>query len=205
MAHFHKSSRPQRVKPYLCTKFGDFSLKNESRNAKRGRLVKWSIMHIFNKGRTSIIELVHDLRALNILAKFQNDPWKFTDVRALTVIFRVRSCKMWKKFAKIFFCQLWKKPEFILINILSPTFVPNLVTLAWTRRSENDNTPQPLDQWMNSPFIGQQVGNCKSFTLTHYLADLFAMHRGPRSIPLCIQHHIQLISLSFQVSRPSHS
>ena len=29
----------------------------------------------------------------------------------------------------------------------------------WTRRSENDNTPQPLDQWTNSPFIGQQVGN----------------------------------------------
>ena len=30
-----------------------------------------------------------------------------------------------------------------------------------TRLSENDNTPQPLDQWKNSPFIGQQVGNCK--------------------------------------------
>ena len=74
-----------------------------------------------------------------------------------------------------------------------------------TRRSENDNTPQPQDQWTNSPFICQQVGNCKSFTLTHYLADLFAMHRGPRSIPLCIQHHTQLTSLSFQVSRPSHS
>ena len=74
-----------------------------------------------------------------------------------------------------------------------------------TRRSENDNTPQPLDQWTNSPFIGQQVGNCKSFTLTHYLADLFAMHRGPRSISFCIQNHIQLTSLSFQVSRPSHS
>ena len=29
---------------------------------------------------------------------------------------------------------------------------------------------------MNSPFIGQQVGNCTSFTLTHYFADLFAMH-----------------------------
>ena len=37
-----------------------------------------------------------------------------------------------------------------------------------TRRLENDNTPQPLDQWMNSPFMGQQIGNCKSFTLTHY-------------------------------------
>ena len=30
------------------------------------------------------------------------------------------------------------------------------------------------------------------------------MHRGPRSMPLCIQHHIELTSLSFQVSRPSH-
>ena len=32
---------------------------------------------------------------------------------------------------------------------------------VWTRPSENDNTPQPLDQWTNSPFMGQQVGNCK--------------------------------------------
>ena len=75
---------------------------------------------------------------------------------------------------------------------------------CWTRRSENDNTPQPLDQWTNSSFIGQQVGNCKSFTLTHYFANLSAMHRGRRSIPLCIQHHIQLTSLSFQVSQTSH-
>ena len=37
------------VKPYLCTKFGDSSLKNEFRNAKRGWLIKWSIMHIFNE------------------------------------------------------------------------------------------------------------------------------------------------------------
>ena len=29
-----------------------------------------------------------------------------------------------------------------------------------TKRSENNNTPQPLNQWMNSPFMGQQVGNC---------------------------------------------
>ena len=76
---------------------------------------------------------------------------------------------------------------------------------TWTKCSENDNTPQPLDLWTNSPFMGRQVGNCKSFTLTHYLADLFAMHCGPTSIPLCIQHHIHLTSLSFQVSRPSHS
>ena len=38
---------------------------------------------------------------------------------------------MRKKFAKFFFAEYEKKTEFILINILSPTFVPNLVTLAW--------------------------------------------------------------------------
>ena len=65
-----------------------------------------------------------------------------------------------------------------------------------------------LIQWTNSPFMGQQVhgvGNCKSFTLTHYLANPFAMHCGTRSIPLCIQHHIQLTALSFQVNWPYHS
>ena len=80
----------------------------------------------------------------------------------------------------------------------------NIIGLI-TRRSENDNIPQPLDQLTNSPFIGQQVGNCKSFTLTHCLADLFATHHDSRSIPLHTQHHIQLTSLSFQVSQPSHS
>ena len=90
-------------------------------------------------------------------------------------------------------------------NICKLSATMNSIML-WTitRRSENDNTPQPLDQWTNSSFIGQQVGNCKSFTLTHYFADLSAMHRDCRSIPLCIQHHIQLTSLSFQVSQTSH-
>ena len=81
---------------------------------------------------TSIIRLVRELRAMTVLATFQNDPWKFTDVRALTVIFRVRSCKMRTKIA-IFF-PIVKKTEFVLINIFSPTFVPNLVTLAWKMR-----------------------------------------------------------------------
>ena len=81
----------------------------------------------------------------------------------------------------------------------------NFVEQGYNKAFREDNTPQPLDQWTNSPFIGQQVGNCKSFTLTQYLADLFAMHRGPRSISLCIQHHIQLTSLPFQVSQASHS
>ena len=37
------------VKPYLCTKFGDSSLKNEFRNAKSNWLIKWPIMRIFNE------------------------------------------------------------------------------------------------------------------------------------------------------------
>ena len=83
-------------------------------------------------GRTSIIEFVQDLRAMNVHAIFKNDLWKFTDVRALTVIFHVWSCKMRKKNRQIFFLLFMKKKtEFILINIFSPTFVPNLVNLAW--------------------------------------------------------------------------
>ena len=85
------------------------------------------------------------------------------------------------------------------------TYCQNVVHQLTTRRSENDNTPQPLDQWTNSPFMGQQVGNCKSFTLTHYLADLFAMHCDPRASPSWIRHCIQLASLLFQVDQPSHS
>ena len=36
----------------MCTKFGDLSLKNESRNAKIDHLIKWSIMRIFNEAKT---------------------------------------------------------------------------------------------------------------------------------------------------------
>ena len=106
------------------------SLKNEVRNAKRAWLIKWSIMRIFNEGRTSMIELVWDFRVINVLAKFENVPWKIMDVRVLTVMFHVRCWKMPKKFAIFFFWQLCINPEFILITIISPTIVPNLVTLA---------------------------------------------------------------------------
>ena len=56
----------------------------------------------------------------------------------------------------------------------------------WTRRSENNNTPQPLDQWEFhiDPLLGWSI--CHAPWL--------------RSIPLCIQHHIQLTSLSIQVT-----
>ena len=57
-----------------------------------------------------MIELVRDLKAINVLAKFENDPWKIKDVRVLTVIFHVRSWKMRKKFAKFFFLATMVKP-----------------------------------------------------------------------------------------------
>ena len=31
-----------------------------------------------------MIEIVRDLRVINVLAKFENDPWKSMDVRVLT-------------------------------------------------------------------------------------------------------------------------
>ena len=31
-----------------------------------------------------MIEIVRDLRVINVLAKFENDPWKIMDVRVLT-------------------------------------------------------------------------------------------------------------------------
>ena len=57
-----------------------------------------------------MIELVRDLRVINVLAKFENDPWKIMDVRVLTVIFYVRSWKMRKKIRQIFFLATMKKP-----------------------------------------------------------------------------------------------
>ena len=57
-----------------------------------------------------MIEPVGDLRVINVLAKFENDPWKFTDVRALTVIFHVRSWKMQQKIRQIFWGAVMTKP-----------------------------------------------------------------------------------------------
>ena len=57
-----------------------------------------------------MIELVWDLRVINVLAKFENDLWKIMDVRALTVIFHVRSWKMRKKNRQKYFFATMKKP-----------------------------------------------------------------------------------------------
>ena len=40
-----------------------------------------------------------------------------------------------KKIRQNFFCRLWQNPELILINMFRPTYVPNLVTLAWKMSS----------------------------------------------------------------------
>ena len=93
---------------------------------------------------------------------------------------------------------------FTLFREFTPPMLAGMNDVFWyihpykTRRSENDNTPQPLDQWTNSPFMGQQVGNCKSFTLAHSLANLFAMHCDPRESPSWIRRYIQLASLLYK-------
>ena len=55
-----------------------------------------------------------------------------------------------------------------------------------TRRSENDDTPQPLDRWTNSPFIGQQVGN---WSICHALWPI----RKPIVHPTLYPTHISFI------------
>ena len=57
-----------------------------------------------------MIELVRDLRVINVRAKFENDSWKIMDVRVLTVIFHVRSWKMRKKNRQKYFWVTMKKP-----------------------------------------------------------------------------------------------
>ena len=73
-------------------------------------------------------------------------------------------------------CKMLKQQTLRTRNGMTTNGVIPMIHVM-TRHSENDHTPQPLDQWKNSPFMCQQVGNCKRwFTFTHYLADLLAMH-----------------------------
>ena len=39
--------------------------------------------------------------------------------------------------------------------------------ISRTRRSENDNTPQLLDQWMDSPFMGHRAISLETVTVSH--------------------------------------
>ena len=82
--------------------------------------------------------------------------------------------------------------KILSVNIISPGFnkpssmVPEISLTKWTRRSENDDTPQPLDQWTNSPFIGQQVGN---WSICHALWPI----RKPIVHPRLYPTHISFI------------
>ena len=49
------------------------------------------------------MELVRDLRTINVFATFENDLREIADLSATTVIFNVRSSKTRKIFAKDFF------------------------------------------------------------------------------------------------------
>ena len=57
-----------------------------------------------------MIKLVRDLRVINVLAKFENDPWKIMDVRVLTVIFPCAKLENAKKNRQNFFLATMKKP-----------------------------------------------------------------------------------------------
>ena len=103
--------------------------------------------------------------AMNIRAPFQNGPWKFTDVRALMEIFRVRICKKGKQIRQFFFADYKKNPEFILIKILSPTFVPNLVTLAWKM----------------SPGMPKEAGSLNGLLCTYLIRQNLHNRTRPRS------------------------
>ena len=57
-----------------------------------------------------MIELVRDLRAINVLAKFENDPWKIMDVRVLNGDFPCAKLENAKKNRQKFFLATMKKP-----------------------------------------------------------------------------------------------
>ena len=69
-----------------------------------------------------MIELVRDLRAINVLAKFENDPWKIMDVRVLTGLV----------------CPAARPPA------RPPVRPPARPPTRPPARSGYDNTPEPL-------------------------------------------------------------
>ena len=108
-----------------------------------------------------------------------------------------------RKFAKNPIWRLWIKAELILINMLSPTFVPNLVTLAWKMSSgmpkEVGSLNGPLSVLeipTGPPVRGRQLwrrtGNFLLIFLWFYVYDLRLKTWGPTTfltefptLPLC--------------------
>ena len=60
------------------------------------------------------------------------------------------------------------------------------ILIKINKRSENDNTPQLLNQWTDSPFMGQQIGN---WTICHALWA----KRKPIGHPTLYPTHISFI------------
>ena len=67
---------------------------------------------------------------MNVLATFRNDPEKIYGRVSANGNFPCEKLKMRKKSPKISAGDYEKNYEIILINMFSPTFVPNLISLA---------------------------------------------------------------------------
>ena len=58
-----------------------------------------------------MIELVRDLRAINVLAKFENDPWKFFRRESANGDFPCAKLENAKKIRQNFFFAIMTKPR----------------------------------------------------------------------------------------------
>ena len=88
-----------------------------------------------------MIKLVRDHGAMNVLAKFEKWSVKIYRRESVNGDFPCAKLENAKKNRQIFFWRLWQNPELILINMFRPTYVPNLVTLAWTRPTLDADEP----------------------------------------------------------------
>ena len=75
------------------------------------------------------------------------------------VIFHVQSWKMRKKIRQKFLGDYENKPELILINMFSPTFVPNLVALVWKMSPGMPKEDGSLNGPLSTYLIKQNLHN----------------------------------------------
>ena len=110
-------------------------MKNEPRNAKIAWLIKWPITRIFNKAEppwsnsSEIIRLWNPCHISKWSVKINGRESANGDFPCA----KLENAK--KKIAKYFFGDYAKNPEHVLINMFRPTYMPNLVTLAWKMSS----------------------------------------------------------------------
>ena len=77
-----------------------------------------------------MIKLVRDLRVINVLAKFENDPWKIMDMRVLTglVCPAARPLGVWQYPGALKGCGV--KTELLFKNMISSQNVQSLKDLT---------------------------------------------------------------------------